>query len=925
MTPPEAAPNWRVRLRAGRRAQGGIAPSECPVSDVALTTAYTASATGGSPPEVHSYAPISSRRITTAFADAAYISPSASLSEPLLPAATPDALPLKRRSVGGSADASVSYGAAKALIYGLINSVVCVPVMIAFAAIIFRNPRFHSDPAVYASLVKLVLASSVVHQAAFTGFSSLPFAIGQVQDAGLIFLSRMADTIVHQLEARDASDAEIYANALVLLALTTAALGVALIITGKLHLAQFVQYLPLPVVGGYLAFIGLYCLQAGLSLMSDLHLTGLIGPHAFAEWSELFSESEKLVQVLAGVLGGVTIVLLLQRVQHPLVLPATLVALPLLFYAYFCLGAGNSLDDLRRLGWVAAQPPEPVGGVLSAWRLFDFSLVDWSLLPSLFPTWLAMYVVVAFSSSLDVAAIQMDMGKQLDFNHELITVGLSNLFSGLGGGFTGSYIFSQTILTFRVGVRSRLCGLVIIAVEAAFVLMPFSPVAFVPKLFFGAVLTFIAIELMADWLVRSRGRVHRAEYGTIWVTFFAICWLGLELGMAAGVLMAMSLFIYDYARVPVAQRVRLRSNVMRPAHHSAVLADQMRRVITLRCNGYIFFGSTMTISKEVLSQVVWSDDEDKGDKLSTLFVIFDFANVSGLDASAARSCFLNLCRTLSPHGISVLFGGVAQGGHIEKLLIGHQILEQPQSQPPGAHCASCFDTVDEALEFCEEALLADASASGRNGSLSPPLRTLLPAASPELPQPIAGLSPKGLGRHADERLPRGLFAKVLSPLLMPAGGAALLDGLRPFFGVETFEDGQQIFGKGQVADTIYFVATGEVTLWEEHRGSEHRGSSRRRRRLQKYSGVSGVFGELDFFLRSPRSFHAEAASYVLVITLRREALAAMEAQEASLATALEHALLRMLCVQINNKLGISEGTDELTWRGDYVNDSNRYE
>lgn len=31
-----------------------------------------------------------------------------------------------------------------------------------------------------------------------------------------------------------------------------------------------------------------------------------------------------------------------------------------------------------------------------------------------------MYTVVAFSSSLDVAAIQMDMGKQLDFNHELV-------------------------------------------------------------------------------------------------------------------------------------------------------------------------------------------------------------------------------------------------------------------------------------------------------------------------------------------------------------------------------------------------------------------------------------------------------------------------------------------------------------------------
>lgn len=39
-------------------------------------------------------------------------------------------------------------------------------------------------------------------------------------------------------------------------------------LAGYLKLAALVQYLPLPVVGGYLAFIGLYCLEAGLSLMS---------------------------------------------------------------------------------------------------------------------------------------------------------------------------------------------------------------------------------------------------------------------------------------------------------------------------------------------------------------------------------------------------------------------------------------------------------------------------------------------------------------------------------------------------------------------------------------------------------------------------------------------------------------------------------
>ena len=51
-------------------------------------------------------------------------------------------------------------------------------------------------------------------------------------------------------------------------------------------------------------------------------------------------------------------------------------------------------------------PQQPVGGALDAFAYFQFDLVRWELLPSLFPTWLGMYVVVAFSSSLDVAAIQ---------------------------------------------------------------------------------------------------------------------------------------------------------------------------------------------------------------------------------------------------------------------------------------------------------------------------------------------------------------------------------------------------------------------------------------------------------------------------------------------------------------------------------------
>ena len=79
---------------------------------------------------------------------------------------------------GGENGATASF---KALLYGVINTIVCTPVMIGFAAIIFRHEAFHRDPAVYSQLVKIVLFSSAVHQATFSVTSSLPFAIGQVR------------------------------------------------------------------------------------------------------------------------------------------------------------------------------------------------------------------------------------------------------------------------------------------------------------------------------------------------------------------------------------------------------------------------------------------------------------------------------------------------------------------------------------------------------------------------------------------------------------------------------------------------------------------------------------------------------------------------------------------------------------------------
>lgn len=87
------------------------------------------------------------------------------------------------------------------------------------------------------------------------------------------------------------------------------------------------------------------------------------------------------------------------------------------------------------------------------------------------------------------------------------TVGIANLSSGLLGGYTGSYIFSQTIFTMRRGVQSRLCGYTVAILELIVIMLPVSITSYVPKLFFGSLLVFIAVDLMYEWLVSNIDRL----------------------------------------------------------------------------------------------------------------------------------------------------------------------------------------------------------------------------------------------------------------------------------------------------------------------------------------------------------------------------------------------------------------------------------
>lgn len=128
-------------------------------------------------------------------------------------------------------------------------------------------------------------------------------------------------------------------------------------------------------------------------------------------------------------------------------------------------------------------------------------MVDWSVIPSQTLRWLGLCIVVGFSSTLDVAAIEMELGVPLDYDRELMMIGGSNMVSGLFGGYSGSYIFSQTIFNLRRNVKTRICGYIIAFAEVIILLIPYSVTGYTPKFFYGSLLVLIAVDLMSDWLV----------------------------------------------------------------------------------------------------------------------------------------------------------------------------------------------------------------------------------------------------------------------------------------------------------------------------------------------------------------------------------------------------------------------------------------
>ncbi|KAL3664539.1 hypothetical protein V7S43_010292 [Phytophthora oleae] len=750
---------------------------------------------------------------------------------------------------------------ANSLLYGVVNAVRAIPTMYGYAVIIFSHHTFTSF---MPALSKLVIFSSAVHQLMFTLLSSMPFAIGQVQDAGLIFLSAMATSICNSLGDDVSPEAKV-ATTIVAIGIATASLGVCLVLMGRFKLAALASYLPMPVIGGYLAFIGVFCLYAGLALS-----TGLV-VNDFSSMLHMFDDAHNLLLCVPGFLGGATLLLVSQNFKNPFALSTAIMIMPVIFFLVLAIGR-ISLDDARENGWV--DPVVKTASITDLFSLFDFSLVHWEQIPKQVVTWLGMVFIVAISSSLDVVAIEIDMGSKLNINHELKTVGWSNIVSGLLGGYTGSYIFGQTIFTCRSQTSSRIVGVCVILAEIAIVTVPVSVMSYVPRFFLAATLFFVAMDLMLEWLVLAYRKMCVREWAVVWLSFLAINLVSLDVGMLIGIGLAALNFMLSYVQVPVVDtRLECPHEVKRVVERT-VISRKRGAIAHFEFRGFLFFASVVQILKSVQKGVyVRKTSDDAGNESflpstsprsvtvqcldgspapnanaePTEYVVMDFTHVSGMDATAARSAFLILKKYCRTRGISIVFANALPS--ICNLLQKNEV----------ASDESFYPTADAAIEFCESHLVHEAvESTSRTDPIEEPVSLLL------------------------------------QRLVSEAEDSQSLEDIDQFFRKREVPVGYEFFHVAELSNSFFLLANGRVSVCVDDFGNTTPNN-------QLKTILPGtMFGEVAFFSRQRRHTTATATESCTVFEMTRKQFDALQQQAPTLSIRLRDVIVQSMALSITS-------------------------
>lgn len=490
------------------------------------------------------------------------------------------------------------------LLASLIVTIMLIPQSLAYAMLAGLPP----ETGLYASMLP-VLGYALLG-------SSPVLAVGPVAVISLMTASALADVGVrHDVSAAEAA---------ALLALLS---GAMLVLLGVLRMGWIANFLSHSVISGFVSATAVL-----IALGQLRHLLGVeAGGSTLVDLLPSLLARAGSVHGWTLVVGGAALALLVfSRTHLPALLrrvgftPSAALVIQRSVPVIVVLGSilAVMLAGLEARG-VAVVGPVPGGLPPLGLPPMPPALVLDLLTPAL------LLSLVGFVESISIGqSLAMRRRQRVEPDRELLGLGAANLAAGLSAAFPVTGGFSRSVVNQDAGAVSPMAG-ILTAVAMAGVALVLTP-AFhdLPRAVLAAVIIVAVVPLVDFRAMRRTFRTSFADGMALLVTFVGVLLLGIEIGIAAGVALALANHLWRSSRPHVA----IVGRVPGTEHFRNVDRHQVRtseHVLSLRVDESLYFANARFLEDRVLEQVT--------DRPGITDVVLLCSAVNGIDASAIES------------------------------------------------------------------------------------------------------------------------------------------------------------------------------------------------------------------------------------------------------------------------------------------------
>ncbi len=615
------------------------------------------------------------------------------------------------------------------------------------------------------------------------------------------------------------------------IAISTLVMGLTLYGLGRFRLGVGARFFPPAVVSGFLAGTGVILLLAGLGFLMNINLT-------------MFNLNQLLLpgapqRWLPGLLFGVALLGIHLRFPQAWVMPTLLFASALIF-ALSLHGLQISTPEAIARGWIEGGFPS--GRLWPPLGLAQLGQIDWFVLSQ----HLVHYLIIAFVGSLalllNASGLEQTTEEEIDLDRELKGNGLANLVAGLLGGANGYLSISGSALSHELNAPGRLPSLINAGMSVAALGFGMSLLQVFPNFLLGGLTLFLGFSMLKGPCVDSFPRVSRLEYGSILTIMTVIAFFGFVNGVVVGLLVAFIFFVINSSRVKLIKfagsSATIQSQEIRSRSAAALLQRRGCDVRIFALQGFVFFGNAFELYRRLRGLFGSADGRQPS------YLLLDFHDVVGVDSSG-MDWIARLAKLAKDHQAVLVLSDLSAVAR--RQLLASLDLKDPVAADSIASIHLASD-MDEALQWCECRLLA--AGDGQGASADP--------AGPGL-----------VDLDAEAAAWRAQFVAKASPYLQR----------------QTYQAGAILWRHGDAAFQLYLVESGDIELIACAANGE------RKRCIGV--GSDSVFGEVAFFLQSPRIGTATFSQDSVVYCLTRDQLQAMASKEPALALELQNRVLLM--------------------------------